>query len=152
MAGKKRASRFKQGIFRPVHPEKYRGKGKPVYRSSYELKLHRWCDHNPKVLRWGSESIVIPYSNPLKQGATSRYFVDYFIEIDLGDKQTKKFLVEVKPYSQTIPPKSPKRLTKAHGMRLAEWARNQAKWTAARAWAARKNMEFVLVTEKELGL
>jgi len=147
---RKRTVKFKQGIFQPAHSEKYKGSLPIYYRSSYELKYFRWCDHNPNVLSWGSESIIIPYNNPLT-GTVNRYFVDCNITVKTKDNQIKKFLVEIKPSVQTVPPK-PTRNTKALLRRQAEYVKNQAKWRAAQEWCKKKGYEFTIITEKHLNL
>lgn len=110
----------------------------------------RWCDHNPSVVSWGSESIIIPYKNPLT-GNISRYFVDCNVSIRAKDGTIKKYLIEIKPAVQTVPPK-PSRNTKALLRRQAEYIKNQAKWKAATEWAKKKGYEFFLLTEKHLGI
>lgn len=111
--------------------------------------MMRWCDHNPSVVSWGSESVVIPYQNPLT-GKVSRYFVDFNVLMRDRQGQLKKFLVEIKPHAQTIPPSQQTRNTKALARRQAEYLKNQAKWQAATAWSAKKGYEFVVLTEKHL--
>ncbi len=147
---RKRTTRFKQGIFRPKHPEKYKGSLPIVYRSSYELRFQKWADHNPNVLSWGSETIIVPYPNPLT-GRVSRYFVDFNIIIRDKNGQLKKFLVEIKPHNQTIPPIQT-RNTRSLAKRQAEYIKNQAKWKAANEWSTKKGYDFVVLTEKHLGL
>ena len=80
---KKKYSQYKQGIYKPS--DKYVGSNKPIYRSSWELKFFRWCDSNPNVLEWTSESICIPYTSPL-DGRVHRYFVDNTVVIKEGYK------------------------------------------------------------------
>lgn len=150
MLQRKRTSKFKQGIFKPQNPDKYKGTLPILYRSSYELKYFRWCDHNPAVIKWGSESIIIPYQNPLT-GRISRYFVDSNITIKNKNGEFKKYLIEIKPSIQTIPPK-PGKNTKALLRRQAEYVKNRAKWQAAEQWASKKGYEFTILTEKHLGL
>jgi len=145
---KKRTSKFKQGIFTPSYPEKYKGSTPIFYRSSYEIKYFRWCDHNPAVISWGSESIIIPYPNPLT-GRLSRYFVDCNVTIKGKDGTIKKYLIEIKPSIQTMPPK-PGKNTRSLLRRQAEYVKNQAKWTAATEWSRKKGYEFCILTEKEL--
>ena len=147
---KKRTSKFKQGVFNPTHPEKYKGTLPIFYRSSYELKYMRWCDHNPSIISWGSESIIIPYHNPLT-GNISRYFVDCNVTLKTKDGIIRKFLIEIKPSVQTIPPK-PSKNTKSLLRRQAEYVKNRAKWQAAEAWAKKKGYEFTILTEKHLGI
>ena len=146
----KKVSKFKQGIFKPNHPEKYKGTLPILYRSSYELKYFRWCDYNPAVISWGSESIIIPYQNPLT-GRVSRYFVDSNITLKTKDGTFKKYLIEIKPSIQTVPPK-PTKNTKSLLRRQAEYVKNRAKWEAAMAWSKKKGYEFTILTEKHLGL
>jgi len=147
---RKRTSKFKQGIFNPVNKEKYKGTFPILYRSSYELKYFRWCDHNPAVISWGSESIIIPYQNPLT-GKVSRYFVDSNITVKSKNGELKKYLIEIKPSIQTMPPK-PGKNTKALLRRQAEYVKNRAKWQAAEQWSKKKGYEFTILTEKHLGL
>ena len=147
---RKRTTRFKQGLFQPVNKDKYKGTYPIIYRSSYELRFMRWADHNPAIVSWGSESIVIPYQNPLT-GRISRYFVDNNITIKTKDGTLKKFLIEIKPSIQTLPPKAT-RNTKSLMRKQAEYVKNRAKWEAASAWAKKKNYEFTIITEKHLGL
>jgi hypothetical protein len=150
MLQRKRTSKFKQGIFNPSNKEKYKGTFPILYRSSYEIKFMRWCDHNPAVVSWGSESIIIPYQNPLT-GRVSRYFVDSNITLKTKDGSFKKFLIEIKPSIQTLPPK-PGKNTNAMLRRQAEYVKNRAKWQAAEQWCKKKGYEFTILTEKHLGL
>jgi len=150
MLQRKRTSKFKQGIFNPVNKDKYKGTLPVLYRSSYEIKFMRWCDHNPAVLTWGSESVIVPYQNPLTQ-KVSRYFVDFNITLRNKNGEIKKYLVEIKPSIQTLPPK-PGKNTRALLRRQAEYVKNQAKWQAATQFATKKGSEFVVLTEKHLGL
>ena len=82
--------RWRQGIFVPKNIDKFIG-SKAIYRSGLELKFFRFCDHNPNVLKWGSENIVIPYKSPL-DNRMHRYYVDNYIELKEGNK-TIKYLV-----------------------------------------------------------
>lgn len=145
-------SKFNQGIFSPKHPEKYKGTFPIAYRSQWELVCMRRLDSNPNILSWGSESIVVPYQNPLT-GRVSRYFIDFNITVRDKTGQIKKFLVEIKPHSQTIPPSQQKRKnTKTLIRQQAEYIKNQAKWKAALEFAERKGSTFVILTEKHLNL
>lgn len=124
---------------------------KPEYRSSYELKFMRYCDSNPLIAKWGSEPFAISYTSP-KDGKTHRYFIDFFIEFRDGSK----FLVEVKPSAETKEPRPPKKQTPKSMMKfeksLITYLVNQAKWEAARKFAAMKGLKFIIITEKELGI
>ena len=133
---------------------KYRGRDIPRYLSSWELKLFRFCDLNPDVIEWGSENIIIPYLNPI-DNRMHNYIVDAYVK--LKTKQgVKKFLVEVKPYKQTIKP--PLRNTKTNKIPKSlvyeqlNYIKNTAKWEAAKKWCEKHNMEFTLLTEHQLNI
>jgi hypothetical protein len=141
-----------RGLFTPKNPQKYLGNvHQIVYRSSYELRFMKWCDFNENVLQWGSEEIVIPYTSPL-DGKIHRYFVDFFIKIRNRDNNIKKYLIEVKPYRFTQEPVAPQRKTKKFISEVYQWAVNNAKWDAAKKIAKNNGWEFMLITEKDLGL
>lgn len=135
--------KYKQGFFNPLHPGKYIGNPKNiVYRSWMEFRVMSKLDRDPTITRWASEEFYIPYIHPL-DGKPHRYFVDLFFEKNTG----KKYICEVKPHSQTQPPKSKgKRLLKEQ----VTFAINAAKWKAAVEWAKAKGCEFVIWTEKDL--
>lgn len=143
---------YKQGIYRPINPNKFLGKTNPIYRSGWELKFFRWADTNPNILAWGSENIIIPYINPLDQ-KVHRYFVDNFIVFKDKDGNKQKLLIEIKPSKQTIQPTVTKgKHKKTILYEQTTWITNQAKWLAAKEWAKKKSMEFVILTEKELNI
>jgi ABC-type phosphate transport system substrate-binding protein len=141
-----------RGIYNPVNPQKYVGDiTKIVYRSSYELRFMKWCDLNRNVLQWGSEEVVIPYVSPV-DNKTHRYFVDFFIKVKNREGEIKKYLIEVKPFKYTQEPLPPKRKTKQFISEVMQWGVNTAKWNAARKVAKSMGWEFMLITEKDLGL
>jgi hypothetical protein len=143
-----RDPRFKQGIYTPKNKQKFIGK-MAIYRSSFELQFMRWADNNPNVLEWGSENIIVPYKSPV-DNKIHRYYVDNFLALKEGDK-IKKYLVEIKPSSQTLPPKHSNRKKKQTILyENMQYAINQAKWEAARNFAIKKDCEFIILTEKEL--
>lgn len=140
------------GRFQPQNPQKYRGDiTNIVYRSSYEVRFMKWCDLNAAVLEWGSEEVVVPYLSP-KDRKMHRYFIDFYLKVESASGGTKKYLVEVKPFRFTQEPKVPKRKTKNFISEVMQWGVNQAKWTAARTFATAMGAEFMLVTEKDLGI
>lgn len=143
-----RDPRFKQGIFTPRNPKKFIGT-RAIYRSSFELRFMQWADHNDNVLEWGSENIVIPYISPV-DGRVHRYYVDNFVVIREGNT-IKRYIVEIKPYAQTQPPKTSTRKKKATIIyEQSQWLVNQAKWTAAEKYAREKSAKFIILTEREL--
>ena len=143
--------KYRQGIYKCIHPEKYKGSF-PIYtRSSWEAKVCKFLDYNSNILAWESESVIIPYQNPLT-GRISRYFVDFNATMRDKNGEIKKFLIEVKPHSQTLPPVQKNRRTKTLIRQQAEYVKNQAKWKSAVEYCTKKNLTFVILTEKQLGI
>jgi hypothetical protein len=93
-------TKFASGIFIPTHIEKYIGKGKIIYRSSWELMFMRFCDNHPFVVKWASESIKIPYKNPLTN-QQSLYVPDFLIVYMDKNGKMHNELIEIKPSTQT---------------------------------------------------
>lgn len=140
---------YKQGIYKPTFPEKYKGTLPIVYRSGLELQFSRWCDRNQNVIQWGSESVVIPYISPL-DGKLHRYFIDYVLSLKVKE-EIKKYIVEVKPSKQTQPPTNSgnkKRSTILYEQ--VQYAKNMAKWDAAKKWAEKRSWNFIVITEKDI--
>jgi len=139
-----------KGKFIPRNISKYRGDyQRIIYRSSWELKFMKYCDLNKNILEWGSEEIVIPYRSPL-DGRVHRYFVDFYIKVKDINNKIQKYLVEVKPKKQTKEPRVQKRMTKSYIREVTEYAKNQAKWSAAKEFCDDRNYKFILITEDEL--
>ena len=140
------------GKYYPSFPRKY--KGDPtniIYRSLWERKFMVYCDKNAKILEWGSEEIALPYISP-HDSRVHRYFPDFYIKVQENTGKVKRYLIEVKPLKQTVKPKKPKRQTKGYIREAFEYARNQAKWKAAREYCADRMWEFKVITEKELDI
>jgi hypothetical protein len=120
------------GRYRPSNRHKY--KGDPtniIYRSLWERKFMVWCDKNENILEWGSEEIVIPYISPV-DNRVHRYFPDFYLRARTRDGGTQKFIIEVKPQKQTVPPKNKsKRITRQYLSEVKTYAVNEAKWKAA---------------------
>ena len=141
-----------RGKYYPSFPRKY--KGDPtniIYRSLWERKFMVYCDKNAKILEWGSEEIALPYISP-HDSRVHRYFPDFYIKVQENTGKIKRYLIEVKPLKQTVRPKKPKRQTKGYIREAFEYARNQAKWKAAREYCADRMWEFKVITEKELDI
>jgi hypothetical protein len=100
------------------------------------------------VLRWGSEEIVIPYFSPI-DNEIHRYFPDFFVEL-LNNGEKKKYIVEIKPYTECLQPKRSKIINEAYIKRINTYVINQCKWKAASEFAAKNGMEFKVFTERDL--
>ncbi len=140
------------GIYKPENPQKYRGNPTNViYRSLWERKFMVFCDRNPNIIQWGSEEVVIPYRSPL-DGRVHRYFVDFNIKILTKSGEVKRYLIEIKPKKQTIPPPDPKKKTKTWHDKTMTYIKNRAKWEAAKEWCEDRQMQFMILTEYHLGI
>jgi len=145
-------SRYLQGKYILKNPMKYVGdKLNVVYRSSWELKAMIFFDNNPGILRWASEESIIPYLSKV-DGKMHRYFVDFTVLYQTKSGEKKKALVEIKPRSQTIEPKVPKRQTKRYINEVTEYIKNTSKWEAAKKWADEHGLEFMILDEYSLGI
>ena len=60
-------------------------------------------------------------------------------------------MIEVKPKRQCVPPIKVKKQKKTFIREVAEYAKNQAKWKAAKSFCEVRQLTFKVVTEKELG-
>lgn len=149
---KKSSTKYRQGRYMVRNPQKYKGNpGNITYRSSWEYELMKWCDLNPAVLHWGSEEVVVPYVSPV-DNKFHRYFVDFYAEI-MTRNGVERYLIEIKPYAQTVAPKPKKRnglLTESYKEEIKTYMVNRAKWKAAASVAMRSGMCFIVLTEKEL--
>ena len=141
-----------KGKYRVNYPKKYKGDiNEIIYRSSWELKFMKWCDLNPSVLEWGSETMIIPYKSPVDK-KIHRYFVDFFIKIKDKDNLVQKYLVEIKPEKFTKPPAIPKRKTKRFIQEVFNYGINQAKWKYANNYCLNRGWKFLVLTENDLGI
>ena len=141
-----------KGKYLPSYPRKYKGDYRNIiYRSLWERKFMRYCDLNENVLQWGSEEICLPYRSPI-DNKIHRYFPDFYIKYKDVNGKIRKSIIEVKPLKQCSPQPKPKRKTKGYIYEAYEYAKNQAKWKAAREWCLDRGYEFKVMTEKELGI
>lgn len=136
-------SKYSQALFVPKNPHKLVGNAQPFYRSSWELTVMTLLDQHPNVINWASESVAIPYINPLT-GKRSTYIPDFLIVYQ--DKQGKKRaeLVEVKPKKEAIAENARSKRDKAALMI------NTAKWAAAMQWCKKNGFTFRILTEDDL--
>lgn len=145
--------KYYQGKFHPKNPQKYIGNvNNIVYRSFWELKFMRKCDRSENVLEWGSEEFFIPYYDPSSK-KTRKYFPDFIVKMKEGDGKVKKYVIEIKPKHQTVPPvQTSKKKTKTYINEVYTYVTNDAKWKAAIEFCKDNLMEFKILTEQELGI
>lgn len=136
----------------PRNPEKYVGDlSNIVMRSSWERKFFNWCDLNPSIIKYASEEIAIPYICAT-DGRRHLYYVDAFIMIRTAEGKIAKLLVEIKPEAQTVAPKFPGKQTRRFLTEMTTYMKNQSKWEAAKKWANDRGMDFIVITERHLGI
>lgn len=138
------------GVYKPTNMNKYTGDHMPVYRSSWEHRVMYFLDNNPNIIRWGSESVAVPYQSP-KDGKVHRYFVDFCAELNTKNGRAV-WLIEVKPKKQLRPPVKKTRVTKNYMAECLTYSINQAKFQAAEAYARANGMKFVIFTEDDIGM
>lgn len=136
-------SKFAQGSYVIKNAHKYVGKGSPRYRSGWEHAFMRFLDNNEHVVNWASESISIPYRNPVT-GRQSMYVPDFLITYRNKNNQLMAELVEIKPKKQSV---IESKMSARDGAIVAV---NYAKWDAATKWARRNGLTFRVITEDDM--
>lgn len=141
-----------KGKYQPSFPQKYKGNpSNIIYRSLWERKFMKYCDTNENILEWGSEEIVVPYRSPV-DNRIHRYFPDFYIKFKDRNGKIKKYIIEIKPKKQCVEPKVQKKKTKGYIYEVVEYAKNQAKWAAAKEFCEDRQWQFKVFTEDELGI
>jgi hypothetical protein len=137
-------AKFAQGRFEMKNPSKYVGTRTPLARSSWEFVFMRMLDEHQGVEKWASESIQIPYRDPLT-GKYTIYVPDFFITY--VDKNGAKHaeVVEVKPASQTLLENVGKSVYNQQ-----QYVKNMAKWEAATKWCKQQGIKFRVVNEEHI--
>lgn len=103
----------------------------------------RVLDRHPNVTQWASESISIPYENPLT-GKWTFYIPDFLIVFTDKTGTKRAELVEVKPAKEAFVERAKSKRDKL------VLAVNQAKWKAAVAWCHKNGITFRVLTEDQL--
>lgn len=138
-------AKFKQGQYIPTNKEKYLGDPNKIrYMSSWELKMFQFLDNNSNILKWASEEIPIKYIKPTDRKIHT-YWPDIFIVYKGKNGQIKQELIEIKPQKQTKQPRK-----NASIYEKLTYAVNCSKWHAANEWCKANNVEFRILTEKQL--
>ena len=136
-------AKYASGKYTIKNPEKYMGKRAPTYRSSWEFTFCTFYDNNPAVVQWSSESITIPYYNPVS-GKNTVYVPDFLVVYrDKNEKQHTE-LVEIKPSKEAT-------MEGARSYRdKLSVAVNMAKWAAADNWCKANGIRFRVITEYDI--
>ena len=136
-------SKFAQGPYTVKNPAKYVGKGVPRYRSGWELSFMIFLDNNDNVMQWASESIQIPYRNPVT-GKQSIYVPDFLITYRTRQNTLIAEVIEIKPKKQSIIE------SKMNNRDRMVVAINYAKWDSATKWCNRNGLKFRVITEADM--
>ena len=136
-------SKFAQGPYTVKNPAKYVGKGTPRYRSGWELSFMIFLDNNDNVMQWASESIQIPYRNPVT-GKQSIYVPDFLITYRTRQNTLIAEVIEIKPKKQSI---IESKMSNRDRMVVAI---NYAKWDSATKWCNRNGLKFRVITEEDM--
>ena len=139
------------------HPEKYLGESKVITaRSGWEISfISKFLDRRTDIIGWSSEDFCIPYFYDVDK-RYHRYFPDFLVKFKNNSGTISENLIEIKPFSETIPPVKPKRITKGYVDKVHTYIKNTNKWDAARAWCVSQRnvgrpIEFIILTERDLG-
>ena len=136
-------SKFRQGIYTPTNVDKYVGNGTIRYRSGWELTFMMFLDSNSNILQWASESVSIPYRNPLT-GKQSMYIPDFLVTYRGQNNTMIGELIEIKPKKQSLIE------SKMSARDRAIVAVNYAKWHQATKWAQRNGLTFRVINEDQI--
>lgn len=109
-----------------------------------------YCDTHRDVLQWASEEFTVPYYF-VGDSKWHRYYPDFIMTVRGSDGAQQTWMVEIKPASQVKSPATKRYSNARRQLReTVEYAKNQAKWAAAKACCESKGWKFVVLTEKEL--
>jgi TnsA endonuclease N terminal len=139
----KKPTKYSQDEFIPKNPQKLLGNARPFYRSSWELTVMSLLDQHPNVIHWASESVNIPYINPLT-GRQHTYIPDFLVVYKDKNGTQRADLVEVKPRKEAIAENAKSKRDKAALLV------NTAKWAAAMTWCKKNGVNFRLLTEDQI--
>lgn len=124
------------------------------YKSGLEYKAFKYADCNPAIETWSVEPFGIKYIKPT-DGKFHRYYIDLVVNFRNG----KTYFIEVKPYTQTIPPRKPAnyaknqatpKAMKRYQNELITYYINIAKWDAASVYCKQYGYSFITLTDKQL--
>lgn len=137
----------RKGLYTPINKHKYVGDINNIrYLSSWENGCCKYFDLNPDIMYWSSETAKVKY-----RCSTDSEIHTYIIDFTVKYTNGTILLIEVKPASQTILPKSSK--GKRKSTILTEnlvFLKNVAKWKSAHKYAEENGAKFAIWTETKL--
>ena len=135
----------KSGIFKPQHPEKYKGFGQIIFKSFLEAKFMFYLDNDPKCVAWWAEPFNIKYFDK-STNRWRQYYIDFVVEMMDGTSKTK-YWVETKTVGETKKPTGG-RNTQALLESTKIYVKNLCKWNAAQKVAKQHGAKFLVITEE----
>jgi len=102
----------------------------------------KYLDENTSILRWGYESLKIPYLSPI-DNKIHMYIPDFIIET----VKKEIIILEIKPFKQT---KDPSTRKKKNLTECITYSVNKAKWDTANVYCNNNGWKFQIITEKDL--
>lgn len=162
---------YHQGNFIPTYKDKVlklNTQGGIYYRSSLEIKVMKYLDNNPNIIKWGAECLSIPYqlthyeTNGDINLKKHTYYPDFYYEIKSRDGSIKQIIAEVKPMKEFLMvqklnemnfkiPDNPtlKNLKNIeYDIKMAQ--KNSEKWAAMIKFCDKKGYNFIIITEETL--
>ena len=125
--------------------KKYAGNSSNVvYRSLWEREAFKWCDRNPKVKKWSSEEMIIPYFYDVDK-RYHRYYPDLKIVFE-----DKTIIFEIKPAKETVLPNKTGKNRRQYIGEAVTYVKNMNKWKAANSFCKDRKWEFQIWTEHTL--
>lgn len=156
------SNNYKQGVLLTETLIGYSGKARKIeVLSSYEFKAIRMIQQLYQLKRidgWANEESIFQYIYSI-DNTPHRYLMDFTLT-----KGDFTIFIEVKPKSQTYPPKKPKEFKGEKSIRnyqnaVASFIKNQDKWKAVGEWCETQNIllgykkyKFVIWTEETLSI
>lgn len=129
--------------FTPKNPNKYIGSKNSIKcRSLWERRVCKFFDESEKIKKWSFEEIEIPYIHPIDK-QVHRYIPDFLIQVEQNNIH-KSIIVEVKPLKQVHLKES------ASSKDKLIFEINKAKWNAAEKFCEKHQMQFQILTEKDI--
>jgi len=163
--GMSNKSKYKQQLLETKNLVGYGGKEETIRSmSSYETKAINYIQmlyNAGRIKCWSSEETIFQYSGLPWESSdkTHRYFMDFTIVM----KDGTIVFIEVKPSSETQPPKKPRKSTPKsesnYQQQVKTYITNQAKWNTVKEFCRMENQKagkivykFVIWDEKILGI
>lgn len=155
---------YHDGFYKCQNPLKYIGDvTKIVFRSKWEWYFMVYCDQTDIIVKWSCEHIVIPYQDA--QGHIHRYYPDIYIE-KINPQNPNDYvraIIEIKPRAEIMPDfvnadgsilhpniylkKVTAKAMESYEYKLRTFQKNLQKWTKAKDWCQKHQMQFFLIDE-----